>query len=359
MSTLKAARADNFYFPPEEDYSRQKKRIRRNKYNKYEKFHTDKSDKTGDIWSSGRKGPTIRFEMPFKVICLKCNAYIAKGVRFDAEKRAVGKYYSTDIYAFRMSCFSCFNRIVIQTDPENTEYICKEGVRKKIELKSKDDPEVITVSYDVNEKQMRATNALYILEQQAEESLRKSRYGEVSRDEEEREDYEDNKHGVGLGDEVRNRQGNELAHTQLIKEELNKFVSKPLERDDVVDDEAKIEYLEDLSESRNKDYYLANSALRRRFRMNKKLNEENKHENFSIPLLKVEKEDIEDSKKITFISQNKKLKSHFKRLINNKNDIFSKNSVKTSSTISVPNTLDEKKKKLQFIKYIESKAKKG
>ena len=40
---------------------------------------------------------TIRFEMPFNVRCGACEHMIAKGVRFNAEKRKVGNYYSTPI----------------------------------------------------------------------------------------------------------------------------------------------------------------------------------------------------------------------------------------------------------------------
>lgn len=40
---------------------------------------------------------TIRFEMPYNVWCLHCDRMIGKGVRFNAEKKACGKYFSTTV----------------------------------------------------------------------------------------------------------------------------------------------------------------------------------------------------------------------------------------------------------------------
>lgn len=39
-----------------------------------------------------------RFEMPFNVWCGGCESMIAKGVRFNAEKKQVGNYYSTKVF---------------------------------------------------------------------------------------------------------------------------------------------------------------------------------------------------------------------------------------------------------------------
>lgn len=35
--------------------------------------------------------------MPFHIWCGGCNSMIAKGVRFNAEKKQVGNYYSTKV----------------------------------------------------------------------------------------------------------------------------------------------------------------------------------------------------------------------------------------------------------------------
>ena len=47
---------------------------------------------------------TIRFEMPYNVRCTGCDNHIGKGVRFNAEKKTIGKYLSTKILSFRMMC---------------------------------------------------------------------------------------------------------------------------------------------------------------------------------------------------------------------------------------------------------------
>ncbi len=68
--------------------------------------------------------------MPFHVVCLKCGHKMAKGVRFNSNQYKVGKYLSTDLLKFTMTCWECKNLIVIETDPENTEYVVKEGARR-------------------------------------------------------------------------------------------------------------------------------------------------------------------------------------------------------------------------------------
>ncbi|KAJ5669490.1 hypothetical protein N7462_010560 [Penicillium macrosclerotiorum] len=76
----------------------------------------------------------VRFEMPFAVWCTTCKPHetlIGQGVRFNAEKKKVGKYYSTPIYSFRMKHTACGGWIEIQTDPKNTAYVVVEGGRKK------------------------------------------------------------------------------------------------------------------------------------------------------------------------------------------------------------------------------------
>lgn len=75
----------------------------------------------------------VRFEMPFNVWCLNCDAHIGAGVRYNAEKKKVGSYYSTSIMEFQMKCHLCSGMLVIRTDPENRTYKCVSGVRKKVE----------------------------------------------------------------------------------------------------------------------------------------------------------------------------------------------------------------------------------
>lgn len=72
---------------------------------------------------------TVRFEMPFAVWCHTCqpHAIIGQGVRFNAEKRKVGNYFSTPIWAFNLKHAACGGSIEIRTDPKNTKYEVTEG----------------------------------------------------------------------------------------------------------------------------------------------------------------------------------------------------------------------------------------
>lgn len=74
----------------------------------------------------------IRFEMPFNVFCCQCGEHVAKGERFNADKKQAGSYYSTKIWSFTMR-HHCGCKIVITTDPKNAEYVISEGARRKEE----------------------------------------------------------------------------------------------------------------------------------------------------------------------------------------------------------------------------------
>lgn len=99
---------------------------------------------------------TVRFEMPFPVWCHTCKppsststasardksereqrtddddcVLIGQGVRFNAEKKKVGNYYSTPIWSFRMKHSVCGGWIEIRTNPKNAEYVVVEGGRRR------------------------------------------------------------------------------------------------------------------------------------------------------------------------------------------------------------------------------------
>lgn len=77
---------------------------------------------------------TVRFEMPFAVWCDHCRphpAIIGQGVRFNAEKRKVGNYYSSPVFSFRMRHAACGGWIEVRTDPKNTAYVVVSGGRKR------------------------------------------------------------------------------------------------------------------------------------------------------------------------------------------------------------------------------------
>lgn len=60
----------------------------------------------------------IRFELPYNIWCGGCGAHVGMGVRYNAQKTTVGRYYSTPIFKFRMKCHLCDNHFEIQTDPK-------------------------------------------------------------------------------------------------------------------------------------------------------------------------------------------------------------------------------------------------
>ncbi|KAJ1983918.1 Protein saf4 [Dimargaris verticillata] len=105
----------------------------------------------------------VRFELPFPIWCQGCNRHIARGVRFNAEKQTVGQYHSTPILSFRMKCHLCDNRFVIQTDPQNAEYVVTKGARCKIETWDPKDAQVIELTGD-DTKQRLASDSFARLE---------------------------------------------------------------------------------------------------------------------------------------------------------------------------------------------------
>ena len=68
--------------------------------------------------------------MMFDVQCLGCKQSIGKGVRFNAKKVEVGKYLSTKIYDFEMTCRNCNHKLVVRTDPQNCDYVMQEGLKR-------------------------------------------------------------------------------------------------------------------------------------------------------------------------------------------------------------------------------------
>ncbi|CEF61164.1 CWC16 protein family-containing protein [Strongyloides ratti] len=60
-----------------------------------------------------------------------CDSHVGMGVRFNAEKRKVGNYYSTPIYEFDMKCMYCDSHYIIRTDPKNFDYEIISGARRQ------------------------------------------------------------------------------------------------------------------------------------------------------------------------------------------------------------------------------------
>ncbi|XP_060710831.1 probable splicing factor YJU2B [Hemiscyllium ocellatum] len=105
----------------------------------------------------------IRFEMPYNIWCDGCGKHIGMGVRYNAEKKKVGNYYTTPIYRFRMKCHLCVNHIEMQTDPANCDYVIVSGARRKEERwDMKDNEQILTTEHE--EKKKLETDAMYKLE---------------------------------------------------------------------------------------------------------------------------------------------------------------------------------------------------
>ena len=118
MSSLAAARADGYYFPREW----------RPEFGSLNRFRRSHARVGGD----GRTARcVVRFEMPFDVWCVHCDAHIGRGVRFNAHKERVGRYFSSVVYEFAMRCARCSSDVVLRTDPKARGYELVRGVQQK------------------------------------------------------------------------------------------------------------------------------------------------------------------------------------------------------------------------------------
>ncbi|KAL3869786.1 hypothetical protein ACJMK2_042423 [Sinanodonta woodiana] len=105
----------------------------------------------------------IRFEMPYNIWCDGCNSHIGMGVRYNAEKKKVGNYFSTPIYQFRMKCHLCNNYFEIKTDPKNHDYVIVTGARRKEQRWDPKENEQIVPEDKATQKKL-ATDAMFKLE---------------------------------------------------------------------------------------------------------------------------------------------------------------------------------------------------
>ncbi|KAF2494906.1 DUF572-domain-containing protein [Lophium mytilinum] len=94
-------------------------------------------NKSHPLGARARKLPqgilTVRFEMPFALFCEHCKpeVVIGQGVRFNAEKKKVGMYYSTPVWSFRMKHTICGGWLEIRTNPKEGKYEVIEGARRR------------------------------------------------------------------------------------------------------------------------------------------------------------------------------------------------------------------------------------
>lgn len=113
-----------------------------------------------------------RFELPFNIWCLGCERHLARGVRFNAEKKEIGKYYSTAIFSFRMKCPSCSNWIEIHTDPKNSEYLVVSGAKRKNEEYSAEEAGIGGTRLTEEETEKLESNPFFKLEHEARDQRR-------------------------------------------------------------------------------------------------------------------------------------------------------------------------------------------
>lgn len=116
----------------------------------------------------------VRFEMPFNVWCEGCKQHIGKGVRYNAEKKHIGNYFSTKIWQFRMRCRMCSEWMEIHTDPKNSDFVCISGVKRKEETWKADESIGVIKLIDEDEAEKLATDPFYKLEH-AHEDKRKAK----------------------------------------------------------------------------------------------------------------------------------------------------------------------------------------
>ena len=228
MSSLAAARADNFYYPPE--WEPQMGGI--------SKFQGSKGK------NQYEQHGIIRFELPFDAWCLGCGIHMTKGLRFNAKKEKEGKYFTTQIWAFMMKCFSCEQRYKIKTDPQNATYDMAEGIRKHEQDFTPDADDSLIVATSDETRQLIANDPMFRLQHNEED------------------------------------------------------------RQKVLSAKERMDALIEVQEAHHKDYYDANALLRDRNRKRKKRDIELKAEGaargLSMPLLEPSQQDADTAKEVNF-----------------------------------------------------------
>ena len=101
--------------------------------------------------------------------CEGCHEHIARGVRYNAEKKKCGTYFSSDVFEFQMNCHLCGQRFIIKTDPQNRDYEFVSGLRRKVE--TFDVKDIGTREFDEKEQALMRTDAIRSLENKEEDAL--------------------------------------------------------------------------------------------------------------------------------------------------------------------------------------------
>jgi len=222
MSSLKAAGADGYRYPPDFDPARH------GSLRGYQQAQA--SGGAGGGGGSGGGGQTVRFEAPFGIWCQGCGALCGQGVRFNAEKRKVGTYHSTPVWAFGMRLRCCGQPLEVRTDPEHAGFVVTAGGRRRDDGMAAAEAEGLVLELpSAEERERRRRDPMYReqkrveLRTQFQEDSRRLRTIQRLQRETHSRDYESNRelraaarekrraaaelreHGraLGLGDQVR------------------------------------------------------------------------------------------------------------------------------------------------------------
>jgi len=283
---LKAACADNFYYPPEWDPNSGESldQFQRKKgFEHHLGANRVKNMKSGSL--------LVRFELPFKVRCLRCKGIWGQGARWDAEKKCIGTYHSTKIWQFTMRCrkpvghersadgrIYCNQQFVIKTNPETREYDLVEGWEH--------------VNNDMD--QTTAAGQKRIIESK---------------------------------DERKEMEGDPMFKLEKTIRDKDKEAEDKIRLRALIQDQKERE-----------DTYSLNSALRKRLRTQKKEDQENqrieasKNKNFVLPLLDANAEDKEEAETVAFKTDFDAIERIQKRAIAHNQPLFSSSSKPSSSS---------------------------
>jgi len=121
MSSLAAAQADGYYLPP------------------------DRQEKLKSQTNQWQKSGVVRMELPFDGWCLVCNQHVARGLRFNATKKAAGKYLSTTLFKFTFKCLTCKAELEMTTDPQNRSYSYSGNLRRQVQDYEPEDGDGVVV----------------------------------------------------------------------------------------------------------------------------------------------------------------------------------------------------------------------
>ena len=121
MSSLAATQADGYYVPPEYYESGVYKKQSKSQFN-----HPNQKGHNQYL----QRG-VVRFELPYKGICTKCQTSIGRGTRYNAHKTKTSEsYFTTPIYEFTMTCRTagCSSTFIIRTNPQERGFDYCQGI---------------------------------------------------------------------------------------------------------------------------------------------------------------------------------------------------------------------------------------